>query len=94
MLRPNGISILVGADAHIRPQKQLQGNQEKIPTIPGSFRVSAAISFDLTNRIRKQKGVLQMMQHALKLWIRLHPQDVGAVIDRPRAICNRPYGFY
>ena len=35
-----------------------------------------------------------MMQHALKLWICLHPADVGAVNDRPRAIDNRPYGFY
>ena len=34
-----------------------------------------------------------MMQHALKLWICLHPADVGAVIDRLRAIDNRPYGF-
>ena len=35
-----------------------------------------------------------MMQHALKLCNRLHLVDVGAVIDRPRAINNRPYGFY
>ena len=34
-----------------------------------------------------------MMQHALKLWIYLHPQDVGAVIDRPWAIDNRTYRF-
>ena len=35
-----------------------------------------------------------MMQHALKLCNCLHLVDVGAVIDRPRAIDNRPYGFY
>ena len=35
-----------------------------------------------------------MMQHALKLCKCLHLVDVGAVIDRPRAINNRPYGFY
>jgi len=34
------------------------------------------------------------MQHALKLCNCLHLVDVGAVIDRPRAIDNRPYGFY
>ena len=35
-----------------------------------------------------------MKQHALKLWEFLHPQDVGADNIRPRAIDNRPYGFF
>ena len=34
-----------------------------------------------------------MMQHSLDLHKYLHPADVGAVTDRPRAIDNRPYGF-
>ena len=29
-----------------------------------------------------------MLQHALKLYNCLHPQDVGAVTDRPRAWCS------
>ena len=41
-----------------------------------------------------KKGVLQNGAHALKLCNWLHPADVGAVIDRPRAIDNRPYEFY
>ena len=35
-----------------------------------------------------------MMQHSLPLWNRLHPRDVGAVVDRPLAISNLPYEFY
>ena len=35
-----------------------------------------------------------MMQHSLPLWNWLHPLDVRAVIDRPRAISNCPYKFY
>ena len=35
-----------------------------------------------------------MMQHSLILDNCLHPQDVGANTVRPRAINNRPYGFY
>ena len=35
-----------------------------------------------------------MMQQTLKLCNFLHPADVGAVIDRPRATNSRPYGFY
>ena len=35
-----------------------------------------------------------MLHHALKLWVSLHPADVGAVIDRPRATISRPYKFY
>ena len=35
-----------------------------------------------------------MMQHALKLWNCLRPVDVGALIERPRAIDNRPYKIY
>ena len=35
-----------------------------------------------------------MMQHALKLWNCLRSMDVGALIERPRAINNRPYQFY
>ena len=35
-----------------------------------------------------------MMQHSFFLCKCLHPADVGAVSDRPRAINNRPYEFY
>ena len=35
-----------------------------------------------------------MMQHSFFLCKCLHPADVGAVSDRPRAIHNRPYEFY
>ena len=35
-----------------------------------------------------------MLQHSLKLCIRLHPVDVGADIIRPRATNSRPYRFY
>ena len=35
-----------------------------------------------------------MMQHSFFLCKCLHPADVGAVSDRPRAIKNRPYEFY
>ena len=35
-----------------------------------------------------------MMQHSLLLWNCLHPRDVGAAIDRLRAISNRPYEFH
>ena len=35
-----------------------------------------------------------MMQHSFFLCKYLHPADVGAVSDRPRAINNRPYEFY
>ena len=35
-----------------------------------------------------------MLQHAFKLWECLHPADVGAHTERPRAINNRSYGFY
>ena len=35
-----------------------------------------------------------MMQHSFFLCKCLHPADVGAVRDRPRAINNRPYEFY
>ena len=31
------------------------------------------------------------MQHALSFWSWLRPVDVGALIERPRAIDNRPY---
>ena len=34
------------------------------------------------------------MQHALSFWSWLRPVDVGALIERPRAIDNRPYEFY
>ena len=34
------------------------------------------------------------MQHSFAFLNRLHPKNVGAVIDRPRAIGKRPYGFY
>ena len=43
---------------------------------------------------QEKRTYCKMMQYALKFWIYLHPADVGAVIDRPRAIDNRPYGFY
>ena len=35
-----------------------------------------------------------MMQHSFFLCKCLHPTDVRAVSDRPRAINNRPYEFY
>ena len=34
------------------------------------------------------------MQHALIVWSWLHPVDVGALIERPRAIDHRPYEFF
>ena len=34
-----------------------------------------------------------MLQHAFKLWECLHPADVGALTERPRATNGRPYGF-
>ena len=39
------------------------------------------------------RACCKMMQHALKLWNCLLPMDVGALIERPRAIINRPYQF-
>ena len=45
--------------------------------------------------MKPKRGVLQKkLQHALKLCIYLYSENVGAVIGRPRAIENRPYGFY
>ena len=38
------------------------------------------------------EGIL--LQHSLILCTFLHPADVGALVERPRAIDNRPYGFY
>ena len=35
-----------------------------------------------------------MLQQSLKLWKCLYFVDVGADSIRPRAIDNRPYGFY
>ena len=35
----------------------------------------------------------KIKQHARTMRKCLHPADVGAVRDRPRAIDNRPYGF-
>ena len=41
-----------------------------------------------------KKELLQNDATAPKTIEILHPQDVGAVIDRPRATNRRPYGFY
>ena len=41
----------------------------------------------------KEGRAAKLMQHALKSCNCLHLVDVGAVIDRPRAINNRPYGL-
>ena len=40
-----------------------------------------------------KRACCKMMQQALKRLKCLHPADVGAVIDRPRATNGRPYGF-
>ena len=32
-----------------------------------------------------------IMQHTIRFWRWLRPVDVGALIERPRAIDNRPY---
>ena len=42
----------------------------------------------------EKRACCKIKQHALESWYCLHPADVGAVIDRPRAINNRPYEFY
>ena len=39
-------------------------------------------------------GCCKIMQQPLKLWKCLYSADVGALIERPRAVDNRPYEFY